>query len=141
MIQSTNSSVLKAFKGNGSYELVYRVDESIHDALNETVEDIKSFADSVVVSKVSVYPVNWQFITGVSDVVAKMQSFKLPVYVEIFSNEFTSQAWDFFSDATVEINSFYMGANINGVITDFPKTSARYKSKKYITASFIFIFT
>ncbi|KAK8985868.1 hypothetical protein V6N11_037591 [Hibiscus sabdariffa] len=44
------------------------------------------------------------------------------------SNEFTAQAWDFFSDATVEINSFYAGAGINGVITDFPKTSDRYWS-------------
>ncbi|KAK8986426.1 hypothetical protein V6N11_009986 [Hibiscus sabdariffa] len=43
-------------------------------------------------------------------------------------NEFTAQAWDFFSDATVEINSFYAGADINGVITDFPKTSDRYWS-------------
>ncbi|TXG67441.1 hypothetical protein EZV62_008716 [Acer yangbiense] len=124
MIQSTNSSVLMKFKDNDKYEIVYKIEESIRDASNATVEDIKKFADSVVVNKVSVFPVNAAFITGLTDVVAKLQAFKLPVYVELFSNEFVSQAWDFASDATVEINSFVLGTGISGVITDFPKTAA-----------------
>ncbi|GKV38709.1 hypothetical protein SLEP1_g46593 [Rubroshorea leprosula] len=129
MIQSPNSSVLKKVKG-ANYELVYKVDETIRGALNATVEDIKSFAQSVVVDKISVLPERKAFLTGQTDVVAKLQSFKLPVYVETFSNEFISQAWDFFSDATVEINSFYQGFNISGVVTDFPKTSARYRRNR-----------
>ena len=129
MIQSSNSSVLMQFKDKAKYELVYKVEENVRDALNSTVEDIKKFADSVVVSKTSVFPENLAFVTSLTDIVSKLQSFKLPVYVETFSNEFVSQAWDFFSDATVEINSYVTGVNVDGVITDFPKTAARYKSK------------
>uniref|UniRef100_A0A2N9IHJ7 glycerophosphodiester phosphodiesterase n=1 Tax=Fagus sylvatica TaxID=28930 RepID=A0A2N9IHJ7_FAGSY len=114
-------------KANYDNKRVYMVEENIRDALNSTVEDIKQFADSVTVSKTSVFPENMAFVTGVTDIVSKLQSFKLPVYVETFSNEFVSQAWDFFSDATVEINSYVTGVNVDGVITDFPKTAARYK--------------
>ncbi|KAL6315143.1 hypothetical protein AAG906_035351 [Vitis piasezkii] len=112
MIQSTNSSVLKEFKEKKkNYELVYRVDENIRDASDATIEDIKKFATSVVISKDSVYPENKAFITGATDI-------------------FISQAWDFFSDATVEINSFVMGAGIDGVITSFPQTAASYKKNR-----------
>jgi hypothetical protein len=60
------------------------------------------------------------------------KSYKLltSVFVETFSNEFVSQAFDFFSDSTVEINSFIQGAGINGVITDFPKSAHRYTSAR-----------
>ncbi|KAM4092278.1 hypothetical protein ACB094_06G026700 [Castanea mollissima] len=127
MIQSTNSSVLQKFKDKTNYELVYKVDENIRDATNSAVGDIQKFAHAVVVSKASVFPENNAFLTGETDTVSKLKSFKLPVYVETFSNEFVSQAWDFFSDATVEINSYVMGAKVDGVITDYPKTAARYK--------------
>ncbi|KAG6592070.1 Glycerophosphodiester phosphodiesterase GDPDL4, partial [Cucurbita argyrosperma subsp. sororia] len=134
LIQSPNSPVLIKFKQEKKeYELVYKVDESISDVLNSTVVDIKSFANSVTVSKTSVLPVNQQFLIGPTDVVTKLQSLNISVYVETFSNEFVSQAWDFFSDATVEINSFVMGSGIDGVITDFPKTSARYKKNRCLT--------
>ncbi|TQE07672.1 hypothetical protein C1H46_006743 [Malus baccata] len=126
-IQSTNSSVLMKFKEKTSYELVYKIEENIGDTLSSTIEDIKKFADSVVINKASIFPESEAFITGVTDVVSKLQAAKLPVYVELFSNEFVTQAWDFFSDPTVEINLFVSGANVDGVITDFPKTAARYK--------------
>lgn len=130
LIQSPNSIVLIKFKEEKkNYELVYEVDETISDVLNSTVEDIKSFADSVTINKDSVFPENKLFLTGSTDIVTKLKSLNLSVYVETFSNEFVSQAWDFFSDATVEINSYVQGAGIDGIVTDFPKTSARYKSK------------
>ncbi|WCJ33025.1 Glycerophosphodiester phosphodiesterase GDPDL3 [Euphorbia peplus] len=127
MIESSNSSVLKKFKGNKNYELVYKVDENIRSVLDDAMQDIKTFANSVVISKSSVFPDSALFITGVTDVVPKILSAGLPVYVELFSNEFVSQAWDFFSDPNVEINSYVVGVNISGLITDFPFTSARYK--------------
>ncbi|KAK4753046.1 hypothetical protein SAY87_021844 [Trapa incisa] len=132
MIQSTNSSVLKSIKGNGSYELVYEVDETIRDAANSAVDDIKSFAQSVVVSKESVLPTTALYLINATNIttVSKLKLFNLSVYVQLFRNEFVSQAWDFFSDATVEINSFVNGYNIDGVITDFPKTAAAYKRNK-----------
>ncbi|KAK0601323.1 hypothetical protein LWI29_023199 [Acer saccharum] len=133
MIQSTNSSVLMKFKDNYKYEIVYKIEESIRDASNASVEDIKKFADSVVINKESVFPLNSAFLTTLTDVVSKLQAFKLPIYVELFSNEFISQAWDFFSDATVEINSFVMGTGINGVITVFPETAARYRKNRCLS--------
>ncbi|KAF4381220.1 hypothetical protein CsatB_014757 [Cannabis sativa] len=130
MIQSTNSSVLTKFQGNKNYELVYKIEEEIRSLDDDSLKDIKTFAHSVVVKKASVFPDNLLFLTGSTDVVSKLQNTKIPVYVETFSNEFVSQAWDFFSDATVEINSYVTGANVDGVITDFPKTAARYKRNR-----------
>jgi glycerophosphoryl diester phosphodiesterase len=128
MIKSTYSATLmKVKERNSNYELVYHVDENIRDVTNSTIMDIMNFADSVVISKASVFPRNIGFLTGVTDVVSKLQSFNLPVYVQLFSNEFLFQAWDFFSDAYVEINSFVNGPGINGVITDFPETAAKYR--------------
>ncbi|XP_021759066.1 glycerophosphodiester phosphodiesterase GDPDL3-like [Chenopodium quinoa] len=126
MIQSTNSSVLKAMKGK-KYELVYEVDESISGAPKDTIASIKTFADSVVVNKQSIFPTNGGFLTAGTNVVQQLQSVKLPVYVHTFRNEFVSQAYDFFSDPIVEINSYVMEGRVDGVITDFPKTVADYK--------------
>ncbi|KAI5604980.1 hypothetical protein BDE02_01G321200 [Populus trichocarpa] len=130
MIESTNSSVLMKFRDESNYELVYRIEEDIQDAQDAALKDIKDFASSVVISKASVFPESSSFLSGVTNVVPKLQSHGLSVYVETFSNEFVSQAWDFFSDSTVEINSYVMGVNISGVITEFPLTSARYKRNR-----------
>ncbi|GMJ10380.1 SHV3-like 1, Glycerophosphodiester phosphodiesterase (GDPD) like 4, glycerophosphodiesterase-like 1 [Hibiscus trionum] len=130
MIQSSNSSVLTKFKGKANYQLVYKVDEDIGGAQSSTIDDIKRFASAVVISKDSVFPEHSAFLAGTTDVVRRLQAANLSVFVQTFSNEFTSQSWDFFSDATVEINTFYGGAGINGVITDFPKTSDRYRKNR-----------
>ncbi|XP_022735529.1 glycerophosphodiester phosphodiesterase GDPDL3-like [Durio zibethinus] len=130
MIQSSNSSVLMKFKSKTNYKLVYKVDEDIGGAESTTIDDIKRFASAVVISKDCVFPENTAFITGVTDVVPRLQKANLSVYVQTFSNEFVSQAWDYLSDATVEINSFYTVAGIDGVITDFPKTSNRYRRNR-----------
>ncbi|KAE9614758.1 hypothetical protein Lal_00036040 [Lupinus albus] len=127
MIQSSHSSVLKIFKEKSKYERLYKVDKSIGDALDSAVEDIKSFSDSVVIGKASVIPQSEGFLVNYTNTVTKLQSFNLSVYVETFSNEFVSQAWDYYSDAFVEINSFVVGAKVNGIITDFPKTADRYR--------------
>ncbi|TKY57363.1 Glycerophosphodiester phosphodiesterase GDPDL4 [Spatholobus suberectus] len=129
-IQSTNSSVLLNFKEKTSYELVYKIDENVGDAANAAVKDIKSFASSVIVSKDSVFSSNSKFLTGSTKIVPKLKAANLSVFVETFSNEFVSQAWDFFSDATVEINSYIQEATIDGIITDFPKTADRYRRNK-----------
>ncbi|KAJ8754907.1 hypothetical protein K2173_015419 [Erythroxylum novogranatense] len=130
MIQSTSSSVLMKFKEKSHYERVYKVEEHIGDALDSAIKEIKTFATSVVVSKRSIFPDIEEFVTGVTKVVPRLQSAMLPVYVETLSNEFVSQPWDFFSDATVEINTYVNITGVNGVITDFPSTSARYKRNR-----------
>ncbi|ESW14360.1 hypothetical protein PHAVU_008G274200 [Phaseolus vulgaris] len=131
-IQSTNSSVLLKFKEKTSYELVYKIDEIVGDAASAAVEDIKKFASAVIVSKDSVFSNNDKFLTSTTKIVPKLNAANLSVFVETFSNEFVSQSWDFFSDATVEINSYLNaeGVKIDGIITDFPKTADRYRRNK-----------
>lgn len=142
MIQSSNSAVLIKIKEKRNFEFVYEVDEVIRDALNSTMLDIKKFADSVVISKRSVYSRDSiGFLTGVTHVVPKLKAFELPVYVKLFQNEFFPQAWDFFSDAHVELNSFVVGADIDGVITDFPKTANSYRSKFPLCSYMVIILT
>ncbi|MFS7963666.1 putative glycerophosphodiester phosphodiesterase [Helianthus anomalus] len=46
------------------------------------------------------------------------------------SNEFLSQPWDFFSDPYVEINTYVLVANVDGVVTDYPATAARYRRNR-----------
>ncbi|RWR96018.1 Glycerophosphoryl diester phosphodiesterase [Cinnamomum micranthum f. kanehirae] len=127
MVQSTNISVLSKFKQLTNYKRMYMLDESIGDALNSSLQDNKQYADSVAIKKFSIYPTSKSFMTGSTDLVAKIQSFGLSVYVYLFRNEFMSQAWDFFSDPTVEINSYVQGAGVDGIFTDFPGTARRYR--------------
>ncbi|KAI4306168.1 hypothetical protein L6164_029469 [Bauhinia variegata] len=134
LIQSSDSSVLLKIKGNANYELVYEVDKDFRDAMDSAVADIKNFAHAVVLDKASVFTENNFFLTGSTKIVPKLKAANLSVYVETFSNEFVSQAWDFFSDSTVEINSYVIGADIDGVITDFPKTANRYKRNSCLSA-------
>ncbi|KAK6154461.1 hypothetical protein DH2020_008709 [Rehmannia glutinosa] len=130
MIKSSDSAVLTMFKTRSNYELVYLVDEDVRDILNSTIVEIKRFASSVVVSKRSVFPTDKAFLTGETTVVPKLQAFNLPVYVQFFRNEFVSQPWDFFSDAYVEMNTHVSYMGINGVITDFPATAAKYRRNR-----------
>ncbi|CAN8326044.1 unnamed protein product [Cochlearia groenlandica] len=130
MVQSTNSSVLVDFKKLSKYETVYKIEETISDILDSAIQDIKKFAKAVVIGKTSVYPKSDGFVTGQTNVVEKLQKSGLPVYVELFQNEFVSQPYDFASDATNEINTYITGAGVNGTITEFPFTAARYKTNR-----------
>ncbi|KAL0406974.1 UNVERIFIED_CONTAM: Glycerophosphodiester phosphodiesterase GDPDL4 [Sesamum latifolium] len=130
MIRSSDSAVLLKLKSSSNYELVYLVDNDVRDILNSTILEIKKFADSVVLSKGSVFPTDDAFVTGETTVVPKLQAFNLTVYVQYFQNEFVSQPWDFFSDAYVEINTHVSYMGINGVITDFPATAAKYRRNR-----------
>ncbi|KAK1274014.1 putative glycerophosphoryl diester phosphodiesterase 2 [Acorus gramineus] len=126
-IQSKDSAVLARLKRQTMYKLLYLVDETISDVTDTAIQDIKSFAHSVVINKKSIYSTNMAFITSKTNVVQKLQSANLSVYTYLFQNEFQAQAWDFFSDPTVELNTFVQEARIDGVITDFPGTATAYK--------------
>lgn len=130
MIASKDSPVLKEFGKKGNYELVYNVGEDIRDITNSTILEIKKFASSVIIGKRSVFPSEDAFLTGSTDVVPKLQALDIAAYVETFSNEFVSQPWDFFSDPYVQINSHVSGMGINGIVTDYPATAARYKRNR-----------
>ncbi|XP_011095489.1 glycerophosphodiester phosphodiesterase GDPDL3-like isoform X2 [Sesamum indicum] len=129
MITSSDSAVLSKFKSTSNYELVYLIDEIISDILNTTILEIRKFASSVVIRKASIFPSDDAFITGKTSIIPKIKAFDLPVYVKLFRNEFRSQPYDFFSDAYVEINAHYF-AGIDGVITDYPATAARFKRNR-----------
>jgi hypothetical protein len=127
MIQSSNSSVLVAFKQKApKYKLLYTINEQVSDAAGPALADIKRFADAVAVEKDSIFPLSGKFMTTQTKLVQNLQAQGLSVYVYVLMNEFVSQAWDYFSDATVEINSFVNGAEVDGLITDFPATARHY---------------
>ncbi|BAF14974.1 glycerophosphodiester phosphodiesterase GDPDL3 [Oryza sativa Japonica Group] len=127
MIQSSNSSVLVKFKQQTKYDLVYMINEEVKDAAPSSLAAIKKFADAVSVEGNSIFPENRHFTTYQTNLVESLQNAGLPVYVYTLMNEFASQPYDFFSDATAQINAYVQGAGVNGVITDFPATARRYK--------------
>lgn len=128
MIQSTNSSVLVKFKQETKYDLVYMIEEDVRDAAPSSLADIKKFASAVSVSTESIFPATHLFLTNQTNkLLPTLQSAGLPVYVYLLMNEFVSQPYDFFSDATAQINAYVQGAKVDGVITDFPGTAHRYK--------------
>ncbi|KAI3675794.1 hypothetical protein L1987_85388 [Smallanthus sonchifolius] len=130
LITSPDSAVLKLFKARSNmHELVYEVDEYISDVLNSTIADISEFANSIIIRKGSVFSNKGDFLVDQTDVVAQLHAFKLPVYVQLFNNEFITQPWDFFSDPYVKINSYVNVADVDGVITSYPATASKYRSK------------
>lgn len=130
LIQSSEREVLKKFKARSNrHELVYEVDENIRGALNSTILEITEFANSVIISKESIYPKSNGYLHGQTDVVQKLQASKLHVYVQKMSNDFISIPWDFLTDPYVEINTYVMAARVDGVVTDYPATASRYRSK------------
>lgn len=139
MIRSSDSAVLSKFKSTHNYELVYVVDEDVRDILNSTILEIKKFSDSVIISKKSVFPARTLFLTGETDIVPKLQAFNVSVYVQLFSNEFVSQPWDFFSDPYAEINGYVVYMGVDGVVTDYPATAAKFRSK-FFTNYVFFIY-
>ncbi|XP_065864713.1 glycerophosphodiester phosphodiesterase GDPDL3-like [Euphorbia lathyris] len=130
MIQSSDSHVLKKLKEENKYKLVYKIEKNITDIADSAIDDMQTFAEATVVEKNSVYTDDLLFLTGSTKVVPKLRSAGFDVYIEVFMNEFVSQAWDFFSDASVELNSYVQVANASGIITEFPLTADRFKKNK-----------
>ena len=129
MIQSTNSSVLEKFKQQTKYDLVYMINEVVRDAAPSSLTDIKKFASAVSVDTGSVFPESHHFTMYKTNLVQTLQNAGLSVYVYTLMNEFASQAYDFFSDPTVQINWYVTAAGVDGLITEFPATARRYKCK------------
>lgn len=127
MVQSTDSSVLEKFKEQTKYDLVYMVNKKVGDAASSSLVDIKRFASAVSVDTGSVFPETHYFTVYETNLVQTLQTAGLSVYVYTLMNEFLSQPYDFFSDATAQINAYVKGALVDGLITDFPATARRYK--------------
>ncbi|KAK8947176.1 putative glycerophosphoryl diester phosphodiesterase 2 [Platanthera zijinensis] len=126
LIQSDDTSVLSAFKKNPNYERVLLILEQVGDTPKSTVEEIKQFADAVNVIRSSLMAFNGAFISSYTDVVTEMQNSNVSVYVSVLRNEFTTIAYDFFSDPVVEIATLVNGLGVDGLITEFPATARAY---------------
>lgn len=138
MIQSTESAVLVKLKQQKTKcRLVYTLPLGFGDASPLSLVDMKKFAHAVVVDKTSVFALSAAFIIRKNNLVRDLQSAGLDVYVKVFRNEFVTQPWDFFGDATVEINNYVQLVNVSGFITDFPKTVKRYKGKSHCYLSVV----
>jgi glycerophosphoryl diester phosphodiesterase len=133
LIQSKDSAVLVKLKQQKTnYKLVYTLPSSIGDTSSSSLKDIKKFAHAVVVDRRSVFTLSYDFIIRQNRLVQDLQSAGLAVYAQVFRNEFVAHPLDFFGDATVEINYYVQSFNLSGIITDFPKTVRRYKSKSHL---------
>ncbi|XP_066380350.1 glycerophosphodiester phosphodiesterase GDPDL4-like [Miscanthus floridulus] len=128
LIQSKDSAVLVKLKQQKTkIKLVYTLPSGIGDASNSSLKDIKKFAHAVVVDRISVFTLSYDFIIRQNRLVQDLQSAGLAVYAQVFRNEFVAHPLDFFGDATMEINYYVQSFNLSGIITDFPKTVRRYK--------------
>ncbi|XP_013616320.1 PREDICTED: glycerophosphodiester phosphodiesterase GDPDL5-like isoform X1 [Brassica oleracea var. oleracea] len=133
--QSTDKSVLIACNEKtilSPGQLVYRVDKDISNVTDSAINAILSFAGTIVISMISVLPYNGGGLVRLkkTDVVPRLKARGLRVFVETFSNEFVTLPLDLYWDSTVEIDFFFRSAKIDGIITDFPATSARYKKNQ-----------
>jgi glycerophosphoryl diester phosphodiesterase len=133
LIQSKDSTVLVKLKQQKTKcKLVYTLPSGIGDVSSSSLKDIKKFAEAVVVDSKSVFTLSSDFIIRQNSLVQDLQSAGLALYAEVFRNEFVAQPLDFFGDETVEINYYVQSFNLSGIITDFPKTVRRYKSKSHL---------
>ena len=137
LIQSKDSAVLVKLKQQKTKcKLVYTLPLGIGEVSTSSLEAVKKFADTVVVDRNSVFTSSSSFIIRQNSLMKDLQSAGLAVYTQVFRNEFVSQPWDFLSDKTVEINYYFQSFNLTGVITDFPKTVRRYKSKSHLSSTY-----
>ncbi|KAI0502592.1 hypothetical protein KFK09_017546 [Dendrobium nobile] len=127
LIQSDDSSVLSAFKKkNTFYEYVLLIPEQVGDAPKPTVDEIKQFANAINVIRSSLMAYDGAFISHYTDVTTEMHKSNISVYVSVLRNEFTTIAYDFFSDPIVEIATFVGGIGVDGLITEYPATARAY---------------
>ncbi|XP_039855608.1 glycerophosphodiester phosphodiesterase GDPDL4-like isoform X2 [Panicum virgatum] len=137
LIQSKDSAVLVKLKQQKTKcKLVYTLPLGIGEVSTSSLEAVKKFADAVVVDRNSVFTSSQSFIIRQNSLMKDLQSAGLAVYTQVFRNEFVSQPWDFLADETVEVNYYFQSFNLSGVITDFPKTVRRYKSKSHLSSTY-----
>ncbi|KAK9131126.1 hypothetical protein Sjap_011613 [Stephania japonica] len=125
-IQSDDTSVLSKFKSIPSYKRVLSIKENIGGVPKQSVDEIKKFADAVDIRRPSIVASTQGFTTAFTNVVKMMHSANVSVYVSVLRNEFTSIAFDFFSDPMVELATYIAGAGADGVVTEYPATAVAY---------------
>ncbi|GLJ48116.1 hypothetical protein SUGI_1015960 [Cryptomeria japonica] len=125
MIQSEDSAVLHKFRQQTTYKLVYQInlDVSVPDS---TIKEIKGFADGVTLARAIVLTSSEFFLMDAENVVSRMHLNNLTVFIFRLRNEYPTLAFDYFSDSTMEINTFVNVAKPDGLFTEFPATANAY---------------
>lgn len=127
LIQSDDSAVLRKLRQNTTgYKLVYQIVDSNVTVPDSTIKEIKEFADTVTLSRNAILPSSESFLMNDTDIVSRMHLHNLTVFVFRLRNEFSSLAFDYLADPTMEINTFVNVAKVDGLITDFPATARAY---------------
>ncbi|RDX71362.1 Glycerophosphodiester phosphodiesterase GDPDL7, partial [Mucuna pruriens] len=126
LIQSDDSSVLSKFKDIPSYKRVLLLNDKIDDVPKQTAEEIKKLADAVNLPKTSIIKASDSLLIGVTKVVQQLKEVNLTVFVHTLKNEYTTLAFDYWSDPNVEIATYIQTAKVDGIVTEFPGTASRY---------------
>ncbi|XVF89246.1 hypothetical protein PTKIN_Ptkin19aG0114700 [Pterospermum kingtungense] len=134
-IESDDSSVLSKFQGISTYKRYLNIENKISDAPKPAVDEIKKYADGVVVTRPSLITIQKGYAKRKTNVVQEMHAANLPVFVFVFRNEFTAYPFDFYADPMVELATYITLLGIDGVITEFPATASRYLSSSCVDSN------
>ncbi|KMT03575.1 hypothetical protein BVRB_8g192510 [Beta vulgaris subsp. vulgaris] len=126
MIQSDDTAVLAKFKEVPKYRRVYVIKDIISDAPKPSVDEIKKYADAVDVRRPSIVKSTASFLSNFTKVVEEMHAANLSVHVSTLYNEYTTLAFDFFSDPMIELATLIEGLKVDAVVTEYPATANAY---------------
>lgn len=118
-----------------SYKLVLSVKENIGAVPAPIAEEVSKIADAVTLPRGSIVDTTDGFVKRFTDAVDKMRAANVSVYVSLLTNEFTSIAFDYFSDPIVEICTYVSAIGVDGIVTDYPGTASAYFSKHLLFLS------
>lgn len=118
--------MLSVFKKFPRFKRVLVIDPVISDASKPSIDEIKEFADTVMVSRGSLVRVNGFFLTGYNDLAEKIHNANLTLHVGVLKNEFMNFGFDYFADPMVEIATYSSALVADGIVTEFPATTAAY---------------
>lgn len=121
--------MLSKFQNVPAYKRVLFLKDEISDAPRKPVEEIKKYADAVILPRFSIVPTTDGFAVTTTKVVDEMHAANLSAYVQVLRNEFITLPFDYFSDPTIEVATYTAAIGVDGIITEYPATANRYLSK------------
>lgn len=122
LIQSDDSSVLLKFKDVPSYQRVFYLQESISGAPEQVAQEVKKYADAVLVHRDAIVVASNNFAFNFTKTVPALHAANVSVYVGVLKNEFENLIFDYLSDPYVELATFYL-QQVDGFVTDYPATA------------------
>ncbi|KAL3533145.1 hypothetical protein ACH5RR_006666 [Cinchona calisaya] len=128
LIQSDDSSVLLKFQDIKTYQRVLTIEKDISGTTEQTVQEVKIYADAVKVFRNSIvldYPNPVFMSLNFSNVVEVMHAANISVYVGVLRNEFQNFLFDYYADPYVELATLTQ-KGVDGITTDYPATANAY---------------